>query len=203
MNEEIIREEIQRLLANAGIWYYHPPDFEAEKHGKGRPDIMCLNIPVVIECKRIEPKVEIEPWFDPAKISDAQRVWLDMYVYEAGYHAYIGIGTIEIPRRTWLISWRDWVDMEKKLGEKELNFRITITDLELFVDEELTRITGGWELKPYHPLLAVAPVNGHPPLSYWNKQQYSFRFGKGEANGKIRTSRSRNTKERKDQRGNT
>ena len=184
MDEELIRTDITRMLAKLGIWYYHPPDYEVEKYGKARPDILCINAPLVIESKRIDPKTDVEAWFDPARISDAQRIWLDMWVYEAAYDGYIGIGTIETPRRIWVIHWRDWVEMEKRLGEKDLSFKITLSNLEQFKDEELTRIKGGWELKPFHTIRALAPTNGVHPFSYWNKTQYSFRFKK-EKGGKV------------------
>lgn len=176
MNEEHIRVEIQHLVNSLGFWHHHPADTGPTE--SARPDIFCLNprgVTVVIEVKRIEPKVKIEPWFDPANISDGQRQWLDNWYFKLGL-GFIGIGTIEAPRRLWIIPWQAWVEMEVKLCEKDTFFRINLSNLD--EEFELERIAGGWKLPLYHPLLPLALETTRPPRSTheWNEKKFSFRF---------------------------
>jgi len=178
MNETQLRTEIQHLVDSLGFWHFHPPDTGPTE--SARPDIFCLNprgVTVVIEVKRIEPKAKIEPWFDPANISDGQRQWLDNWYFKMGM-GFLGIGTIEAPRRLWIIPWQSWVEMETRLCEKDLNFRINLSDLS--PEFELARITGGWQLPNFHPLLPLALVLTCPPRSTkeWNEKKFSFRFAK-------------------------
>jgi hypothetical protein len=154
-----------------------PPTWKRESVSLSRPDIYALNpfnMTAVIEVKIIEPKVKIEPWFDPAKISDGQRAWLDMWCYDANGHGYLAIGTIEGSRRLWIYPWEHWVNLEKKLGEKDIDFRIKISDLSN--EWELTRVTGGWQLPNFHPLLAIVIPQTSPTLLLKDPKAHSFRF---------------------------
>ena len=162
-----------------------PPTWKRESISMARPDIYGLNPSgktVVIEVKKIEPKVKIDPWLDPADISDGQRAWLDMWCYDAKGEGFLGVGTIEAPRRLWIIPWMEWVDMEKRLGETSLHFKITLTDLDAVSkgDYELKKITGGWELPEFHPLLGLALETSSPTLYIGKTSPHSFRFKKKE-----------------------
>ena len=168
-----------KLPANAhGIIYniFSPPEFRREKISMSRPDVFGLNPfarTVVIEVKAIEPKVRVEPWLDPKAISDGQRDWLDRWCYDAGGLGFLAVGTLQDPRRLWIVPWKEWVIMEKQLATKAgdiLKFKIGIGDL--YVDYECKKITGGWALPLFHPLLGEA-------MFYdlnWKKEPISFRF---------------------------
>jgi len=158
-----------------------PPTWKRESISMARPDIYGLNPTgptVVIEVKRIDPKAKIEAWFDPANISDGQRAWLDMWCYDADGQGFLGIGTIESPRRMWIYPWKNWVEMEKRLGEKDLHFKITLSDLS--EEWELIKVTGGWDLPSFHSLLSMAFPNSSPSLYIGKTQPHSFRFTKKE-----------------------
>ena len=155
------------------------PEFRRETISMARPDIFCLNPfgrTAVIEVKIIEPKVKIEPWLNPRKISNGQRDWLDRWSYDADGLGFLAVGTIETPRRLWIVPWKEWDTMEKRIAERQPivteipDFRINISDL--LADYELKKITGGWALPLFHPLLGEAMVNE----LHWKKNPISFRF---------------------------
>lgn len=172
-----------------------PPKWDRSQIAFAKPDIYNLNPKgpsVVIECKWIESKKRIDPWFDPASIRDNQRKWLDAWAFQAEGPAYIGIGSFE-PKRLWLIDWYRWVEMERMLGEKALDFRIVFQDLQWCGKEfELEPPAAGekvWKFKPEHSIWAYAPAV--PIVIDWDKA-YSFRFTpkKGEPSDRLETEAS-------------
>lgn len=196
MKEDAIRSEIQHMMREIGFDDYHPPDMRAVTNltsGKapGRPDIFCLNPAgptVVIEVKRISPLVREEPWFDPEKISNNQRDWLDWWTYGRLGKGYIGIGTtFGKPRRLWIIPWDNWNLLEHKISSRQAEnmsppmalpaARITITDLELMKAFECEwKGSGIWQLPEFHPIYLV-------PTMIHNKNQFvvqSFRYTEKE-----------------------
>jgi hypothetical protein len=142
----------------------------------GRPDIYGLNprgLTCVIEVKTIEPKVNIEPWFNPAMISDKQRNWLDAWCIEAMGSAFLAIGTLEQPRSLWIIPWEWWVNLENRLQKQNAEMKVTLSMLP--EEFRLSKISGGWELPLYHPLLGMATPSSSPNKLQW-KKAYSLRF---------------------------
>jgi len=181
MHESELRQEIKRMLDKRGFWAYHPPDDIAKRIGfvSGRPDMFVLNPQcktVIVEMKTFEPKARIEEWFDPAEISDAQRDFLDRWVYDAEGKGFLGIGTlVGNPRRMWMVPWNEWVEMEVRLATEGLKFQIKISDLPTFT--ELIWNKGEWKIPIGHPLNEIE-VTYHELL--WKKKPnakaYSFRF---------------------------
>jgi hypothetical protein len=153
-----------------------PPTWRRESVSLSRPDIYGLNPrgpTAVIECKVFQPKVKIEAWIHPSIISDGQRQWLDTWHYQADGHGFLAIGSLDQPRRLWVVPWEEWVQMEKELAEKVVDFHIKESNL--LPDYELVKITDGWQLPDYHPLLPLALETSSPNRLDW-KKQYSFRF---------------------------
>lgn len=187
MNEEKLRGEVQRMLRDIGFNDYHPPDisFTGANIGgvsMGRPDIYCLNTvgpSIIVEVKTI-PELKIkEPWFDPSKISDKQRRWLDWWCFGRHGEAFLAIGTTWSPRALWVIHWAAWNHMENNVSILEGNYpnppkRIPINAIEKAApySKALWQIGGGWKLEVDHSIMTI-PVLKH------DKKQWttvSFRY---------------------------
>jgi len=175
VDEAKIRIEIQNMLVEAGLEYYHPADTGFTENA--RPDILSVNKHggIVIEVKIIEKKKRIEPWFDPKKIPNRQRRQLDYYCWDRHINTYLAIGTtFGKPRRIWLVEWYLWVEMEKQLvelNEGSLDFRINMSDLVNRNFQELIWNTGGkWTLPWDHVLLLKAL----PRINEWIPRSIRF-----------------------------
>jgi len=159
MKEEDLRMEIQRSMTKAGLEWYHPADTGFTE--VARPDILSVS-GCVIEVKRIDEKVRIEPWFDPKMIPNRQRRQLDYYSYGRGFQTYLAIGTtFGRPRRMWVIPWKLWATLERELMvENEVDaekLRIPISELECFSQYELKWLGKGiWDFRIAHPILMLA-----------------------------------------------
>jgi hypothetical protein len=206
MLEEKLRGEVQRMLRTIGFNDYHPPDLSfkgAPINGVsvGRPDIYCLNTmgpSIVCEVKTIQPLVKKEPWFDPSKISDKQRAWLDWWTYGRKGAGFLAIGTTWSPRAMWLVPWRAWVDLEYKIAERDsapispdpndqravtMEFypptRITLSDIDnSFTLYQCEWVVGGaWYPKSHHP------INTIPTMLHLKEQwcTMSYRYEKEKA----------------------
>jgi hypothetical protein len=120
MNESAIREEVQHMFRDLGWNDYHPPDvaFKGAPVGgvsMGRPDIYLLNTSdasIVCEVKTFTQVKTIELYFDPNRISNKQRRWLDWWVYGRTGAGYLAIGTLVRPRRLFLVPWSWYVEQE-------------------------------------------------------------------------------------------
>lgn len=163
-----------------------PPTWRRESISISRPDIYGLGPLqrcIVIECKALEPRKEVEPSLHPSDISEGQRTWLDAWKYQAGGFAFLGIGTVEgNPRDAWLIPWDVWVELEKKEAERAIEFRMPVS---LYPEEfKLIWVTGNtksrWQLPETHPLFQLSIPETSPNLVDW-KKQYSLRFSKKES----------------------
>jgi hypothetical protein len=176
-----------KILKLAPTWFqtirnfFIPPKWKRDSVNFKRPDIYGLNPrgpTIVCEAKWIEPKKEIEPWFDPASIRDGQRDWLDVWYSQAHGPTYLGIGTTGHGRRLWAIPWERWNEMERRLAEKVIDFRITISDLEWCGEEyELDFKDKLWRFRNFHPVLALALDESSPNRADW-KKPFTLRFGK-------------------------
>ena len=161
MKEEDLRMEIQRSMTKAGLEWYHPADTGFTE--VARPDILSVS-GCVIEVKRIDEKVRIEPWFDPKMIPNRQRRQLDYYSFGRGFPTYLGIGTTYgKPRRMWVIPWRLWSLLEDELivanEVKPEDLRIPISEIERFYQYELDwQGKGVWGFNVDHPILLLAKI---------------------------------------------
>jgi hypothetical protein len=180
--------EIRKIL--------NPPAWKRGEISLSRPDIInysTIESTVVVECKMIEPKKEIEPYLNPAQISDGQRNWLDAWKYQASGAAYLAIGTREgNPRRAWLIPWDWYVELEKRLIKEDLNFKVTLSmlsdEFELIWIPESQRVRKSviWQLKEEHPMTPRYFPEASPYQVDW-KQKFSLRFGGKEKDGDSNT----------------
>lgn len=120
MNEAHIREEVQKMLRGIGWNDYHPPDisFKGAPVGgvsMGRPDIYLFNsvdVSAMCEVKTFTQVKTIELYLDPTRISNKQRRWMDWWVYGRNGAGYLALGTLEAPRRLFLVPWKDYVQEE-------------------------------------------------------------------------------------------
>jgi hypothetical protein len=162
------------------------PKFQRKDIVISKPDVFG-NHPtdrcVVAECKLIAPKVEIEPYLDPAQISEGQRTWLDTWKYQSSGMCFLGLCTTEAPRRAWLIPWDIYVELERKLAHEDLFFKIRISQLpseyELIWNKSEAKTR--WNYPEGHPLQYWGDPATSPSLVDWDKK-YSLRFSvkKGE-----------------------
>jgi hypothetical protein len=170
-----------------------PPSWRRESVSLSRPDIYGLNPKgptVIVEVKLMQPKVKIEPWIHPSLISDGQRAWLDAWCYEADGHGFLAVGTSDTPRQLFIVPWPEWVKMEKELATITFDFHIKASNIE--PEYALKKVTNGWELPLYHPLLGLASEATSPNRIIGKTPAYSFRFTpkKEESNESNKTDAS-------------
>jgi hypothetical protein len=170
MDEKAIRQEAYHL-AHHELHCYPITQTDAaicpRCHAKikppiGRPDIMVLNPwgpSYVIEMKAIRGGS-----FAFSQLEEQQRKWLTNWM-EYGGLGYLGVGTLERPRRFWLIDWDAWLRIEDLMGEVQKSLPVVAGkgynrilqdngwDFDHLCEPyELIRITGGWELQDEHSL---------------------------------------------------
>lgn len=188
MLEENIRTEVSRLLHSMGFEAYHPPDIK--QTASARPDIFSLNPQgrsFVIEVKRIEQKVNVEEYFEYAKISKRQRQWLDRWFRRGGY-GFLALGTVGPGRQLFIIPWSDWASFEKK------SHKIDATKVSMKSIQEAFGTTceakwlgntnapfpiASWELPEAHSLRSIKSAFVPVPMTNkdWNDTNpFSMRF---------------------------
>jgi hypothetical protein len=175
LNEADIRQEVQRMLRAIGWNDYHPPDitFKGAPVGgvsMGRPDIYLFNsvdVSAVCEVKTFVKVKKIEPYFNPEHISNKQRRWLDWWVYGRNGIGMLAIGSLDRPRRLFIVPWEDYVideffqrNREARENDVDIN---TLNDfiglpkkmpISIFENNvyECDWTKEGWILKSTHPL---------------------------------------------------
>ena len=170
MDETYIRQEAFRL-AEHGLqtWPITQTDTNIcpKCHTKirpkaGRPDILILNPwgrSYVIEMKAIRGGA-----FAFKQVEEQQRKWLTNWL-AAGGLGYLGFGTMEKPRRFWIVDWESWLRIEELVMEVQDSIPVVAGKgyKRLLQDNgwdvhnlcrpwELQRITGGWTLPEGHSL---------------------------------------------------
>ena len=190
MLEADIREEVQKMLREAGWNDYHPPDiaFKGAPVGgvsMGRPDIYLFNTvgpSAVCEVKTFTRVKTIETYLDPSKISNKQRRWLDWFTYGRKGMGLLAIGTLDRPRQLFLVPWERYVEQEVfQINREALDegFNSDTIDLatigvpkkmliHLFEQPswECTWTKEGWKMHLDHPLLKI-PTMPHVK-EQWN-----------------------------------
>ena len=143
VKEADFNTEIVHLMAKLYYWPITGTDaFVCQRCGhvtrpkKGRPDILALGTShksLVIECKMVPPPARegAAPTFELASIEPKQRRWLTQYDKDSRpwdsddiYRSYLALctstgtaGSINTPRRAWLIPWMDWLLFEFALDD--------------------------------------------------------------------------------------
>lgn len=170
MDETVIRQETFRL-ANRQLetWPITQTDLvicprckAKVKPPKGRPDILVLNPwgrSFVIELKAVRGGA-----FQFSQLEDKQRQWLTRWL-EAGGLGYLGLGTMETPRRFWLVDWESWLQVEDLVSEVQQSIPVVAGkgynrilqdngwDMDRLLQPfELKRIPYGWQLPENHSL---------------------------------------------------
>ncbi len=170
MKETEIRQEVYRMLhKDFALWPITQTDasicprcHNVIKPPGGRPDIMVLNPwgqSIVVEVKAIRGGS-----FAFSQIEEKQRKWLNRWEESDG-RGFIAIGTLERPRRLWIIDWFPWLRLEEVISEHQASIPVTagpgylrsLQDNNLDMDNlckdfELNRITGGWEMPKDHTI---------------------------------------------------
>lgn len=177
MEEEYIRSEVQHAIREAGFDDYHPPDIKQTE--TGRPDVFGLNprdACIVIEVKKMDELVRVEPWIPFSIISDSQRNWLDWWYVDRKGLCFIAIGTtFGSPRRLWVIPWERWVAYEKWKSPDGKDARAELCDLDKYFQkyELIWKGSRVWEFKTGHPIYDIA-VRYHSEDDWTT--QFSYRF---------------------------
>ncbi len=177
MLEETIRREVMRLMFTMGFDCMHIPDIRASE--SARPDLYCMQ-PIgqsfAIEVKRLEHRERVEPSLACSSISNAQRKWLDRWTLHRGGKAFLALGTVDPPRRLFIIPWRTWLVHEQKKGMEVHGFdglypqqelRMYISDILEFRDAP-TGIQQGEIIGPLFEAEWITPKSDHfPDYSRW------------------------------------
>jgi hypothetical protein len=182
MLEADIREEVQKMLRDLGWNDYHPPDiaFKGAPVGgvsMGRPDIYLFNTvgpSSVCEVKTFTRVKTIELYLDPSRISNKQRRWLDWFTYGRGGMGLLAIGSLEQPRRLFLVPWSRYVEEEVFQINREAleeGFNTDTIDIatcgvpkkmgiSLFEREgwECAWQSGHWSVNLEHPILKITTL---------------------------------------------
>lgn len=156
MNEDSIRREVQKLVADLGFVYLHIPRNTYVEAGK--PDIWGIGrgSSLAIEVKTMEPRIKMPDSMRADSIRDAQRAWLDWLAFDRTIPTFLAVGTLSRPRRLWVVTWQAWVLMEDTLwvrAGKDNHFRITASDLDERQKKfEMIWYEGTWKLPVQHLL---------------------------------------------------
>jgi hypothetical protein len=168
VNEAYVRGEIHRLAKQLG--YVPATQTNAARCPQcgakvlpplGWPDMQWLaHDSRVVEVKVVPAGRRSFPFAD---IRPEQREWLDWWV-GTGRAGYLAIGTLDRPRRLWLVEWRAWKQIEDLLrpyqdsipvlagkGMRQELQRMHLDMDHLLSDWELTRVPNGWAAL-HHPM---------------------------------------------------
>ena len=145
MNEASIRMEVQRMFREIGWNDYHPADisFKGAPVGgvsSGRPDIYMFNsvdVSAMCEVKTFTQVKTIELYFDPTRMSNKQRRWMDWWVYGRNGVGMIAFGTLVQPRRLFIVPWKDYVQEELFQRNREWQNLVTLGENPAPLDDAL------------------------------------------------------------------
>lgn len=118
MNEANVRRELYRMLRyRYGLWAHHIPDVKGAKR-PGIPDLIVMSPHgpgVYIEVKKADFRAETAFAFNV--IEDSQRDFLSNWETARPGGSYLAIGEVNRRgRRTYVIPWLLWLDIESKLS---------------------------------------------------------------------------------------
>ena len=163
-NEAQATSELTNLLRRLGLWPYKVPDTSANHPQGGEPDIIFLDIPVIIEVKMFGAPSEKfgNANFPFSNLRADQRAYLQMF--EREHHSYLALGTRHgragnrnNPRHLWLIPYTDWLSIEARVQPIRKSLPLTweprcgdIYAIQDLWDYELWWAGGCWRLPPEH-----------------------------------------------------
>ena len=179
MKESDITGEITNMLFRHGIWGRKNPDAMVCSHCHkvnwpvgGRPDISCLNAPIVIEVKAFPANDKAT--FAFKEITADQRTYLAMFEQFSGEtKSFLALGMThgransrQNQRRLWIVPWFAWLPIEDMLlphrrslplakfkGQKpKIVQENNLNALNLLEPYEMRWESGGWQIPAIHKL---------------------------------------------------
>ena len=129
MTEAKLTSELTNLLRRLWAWPEKHPDLAGQGIYPvgGKPDIIDLLLPVVIEVKVMTGPTWTRQALAFSRITPEQRRWLSAWLANsrktgAGAQAYLAVGTAHgragsntNRRYAWLVPWERWLEVEARL----------------------------------------------------------------------------------------
>jgi hypothetical protein len=111
-----------------------------------------------------------------SQLEDDQRRWINAWVDQAHGLGYLAIGTInERSRRTWVIPWSMWIDLERRLIEQ--GHKNVPVALDLYKGRNYTRpgTSIADNFNAYYQMVHV--VGKKDSEDRWEKSHWEFKPG--------------------------
>jgi len=179
MNEAQTTSELTNLLRRLGLWPYKIPDTSANHPQGGEPDIIFMDIPVIIEVKMFDPPTG--KWesanFPFRHLRADQRAYLQMFQKD-GHHSYLALGTrhgtagsTNRPRLVWLIPYHEWLALEEQVLKYRASLpldrrprlgevgRLSLVAADRLYQYELNWADGCWHLPTHHPFAEFVSIS--------------------------------------------